>query len=97
MEFEAEVEEQQHQTQQGEHLQLVRVVDQGDAGGVRTEQYPGQDEKGDRGEPDAAAQAGEDGCGQEGPAHREEGFCVSDGSSRGSAGRCSVKGESRKR
>lgn len=78
MEFETEVEEQQHQTERGEHLQLVRVGDEHDPGGVRAEQYSGQYEQGDGRQSDAAADAGENGGGQEGAAHGDERVCVSD-------------------
>ncbi len=82
MEFEPEVEEQQDQAERGEHLQVVRVGDQHDAGRVRAEEDPGQDEEGDGRQADAAADAGQDGRGQKGAAHGDEGVCVSDGSSR---------------
>ena len=58
VELEAEVEEQQHQAERGEHLQVVRVRDEHDAGGVRAEQDAGQDEQGDRGQPDTGRRGG---------------------------------------
>ena len=79
MELEAQVEEQQHQAERGEHLQVVRVVEQDDAGRVRAEEDPGEDEQGDGRQSDAAADAGEDGGGEEGAAHGDERVCVSDG------------------
>lgn len=80
MELEAQVEEQQDQAERGEHLQVVRVGDQHDAGRVGAEEDPGQDEQGDGGKSDASAEAGEDGGGEKGAAHGYQGVCMSDGS-----------------
>lgn len=78
MELEAEVEEQQDQAERGEHLQVVGVVEEDDPGGVRAEEYPGEDEEGDGRQSDAAADAGEDGGGEERAPHGDERVCVSD-------------------
>ncbi|GAB6914630.1 hypothetical protein JCM13580A_44320 [Streptomyces drozdowiczii] len=45
---------------------------------MRAEEDSGQDEQGDGGESDAAADAGEDRGGEEGAAHGDERVCVSD-------------------
>ncbi len=78
MEFEAEVEEQQYETERGEHLEVMRIVEEDDPGGVRAEKDPGEDEQGDGRQPDAAADAGEDGRGEERAPHGDERVCVSD-------------------
>lgn len=78
MELQAEVEEQQHETERGEHLEIVRVGDEDDPGSVGAEEDAGQDEQGDGRQSDTAAEAGEDGGGEEGAAHGYERVCVAD-------------------
>ncbi len=95
MELEPQVEEQEDESQRGEHLQVVRVREKGVSGRVRAEEDPGQDEQGDRRQPDTAAEAGEDGSGEEGAAHGEEGVCVSDEPDPSGSGQVRVKGASR--
>ncbi|MBB4717027.1 hypothetical protein BJ965_006909 [Streptomyces luteogriseus] len=80
MELQAEVEQQQHQSECREHLEVVGVLDDDQAGGVGAEEDAREHEQRDRGEADSAAEAGEEGGGQEGSAHGEKAVSVSHGS-----------------
>lgn len=77
MELQTQVEQQQHQAECRQHLEVVGVLDQDEARGVRAEQHPGEGEQGDGRQPDAVAEAGEEGRGEEGAAHGQQGVSVS--------------------
>lgn len=80
MKFQAQVEQQQYQAECGKHVEVACVFDQYQARGVGAEENTGEHEQRDGRQADPAAEAGQDGGGQEGAAHGEQGVGMSHGS-----------------